>query len=170
MADLASFDAFYLGARARLTHQVYAVIGDLSEAQDVCQEAFSRAWLRWNHLNTYDNPEAWVRTVALRLATSQWRRARNRIVAQMRHGPPPPAAIPSEDSLAIIAALRTLPYEQRLVIVLHHLVGRSVAEVAAELGVPVGTVKARLSRGRRALVPLLSHTIDDPIQPKEGAR
>jgi RNA polymerase sigma-70 factor, ECF subfamily len=47
--------------------------------------------------------------------------------------------------------LRALPVAQRQVLVLHHLVGLPVAEVAHELGLPVGTVKTRLARGRRAL-------------------
>jgi RNA polymerase sigma-70 factor (ECF subfamily) len=50
--------------------------------------------------------------------------------------------------VAIVAALRQLPYEQRVAIVLHHLAGLSVVDVARELKIPVGTVKARLWRGR----------------------
>jgi RNA polymerase sigma-70 factor (ECF subfamily) len=85
MADASSFEAFCRAARARVAHQVYVVTGNAAEAQDVTQEAFARAWLRWAHLETYDNPEAWVRTVALRLAINQWRRARNRLLAYLRH-------------------------------------------------------------------------------------
>jgi RNA polymerase sigma-70 factor (ECF subfamily) len=49
-----------------------------------------------------------------------------------------------------------LPARQRHVVVLHHLVGLPVEQIAAELDVPVGTVKSRLSRGRAALAPLLT--------------
>jgi RNA polymerase sigma-70 factor (ECF subfamily) len=58
--------------------------------------------------------------------------------------------------VALIAALAKLPADQRVAIVLHHLTDLPVAEVARETGVPVGTVKARLSRGRRALADLLA--------------
>jgi RNA polymerase sigma-70 factor (ECF subfamily) len=51
--------------------------------------------------------------------------------------------------------LREIPEAQRRVVVLHHLVGMSVEEVAQETGAPTGTVKARLSRGRAALAELL---------------
>ena len=55
-----------------------------------------------------------------------------------------------------MAALDRLPADQRRALVLHHLCDLSVAQVATEVGAPVGTVKARLSRGRTALQHLLS--------------
>src|SRR6266511_3011998 len=65
------------------------------------------------------------------------------------------------DAVALIAALARLPVAQRTAIVLHHLVGLPVAEVAEETRVPVGTVKARLARGRRALATLLDMTLPE---------
>lgn len=59
------------------------------------------------------------------------------------------------DHVALVVALRRLPEAQRRAVVLHHVAGLPVADVAAETGVPVGTVKARLSRGRAALAVLL---------------
>ena len=61
-----------------------------------------------------------------------------------------------EDHLEIIAALRALPEAQRHVIALHYLADLPVDQIAAELGVPSGTVKSRLSRGRDALAPRAS--------------
>jgi len=55
-----------------------------------------------------------------------------------------------------VSALRQLTPDQRRAIVLYHLCGRSVAEIAAETGAAAGTVKARLSRGRVALMALLA--------------
>ena len=57
----------------------------------------------------------------------------------------------SVETLALVEALRTLPIRQRQAIVLHHLVGLPVEEVAQTLRMPAGTVKSLLSRGRRAL-------------------
>jgi RNA polymerase sigma-70 factor (ECF subfamily) len=71
--------------------------------------------------------------------------------AHRRHGVPEVAADLSPDYVAIVVALRKIPAGQRQAIVLHHLSGLSVSEISREAGVPVGTVKARLSRGRRAL-------------------
>ena len=62
-------------------------------------------------------------------------------------------------------AFLVLPADQRRAIVLHHLADLPVAEVAVEVGAPVGTVKARLSRGRAALAVLLAEET-----PEESAR
>ena len=62
------FDAFYVAAVHRVVVYVYAVCGDRAEAQDIAQEAFARAWQHWARVNGYDDPEAWVRMVAWRLA------------------------------------------------------------------------------------------------------
>ena len=67
--------------------------------------------------------------------------------------------------MALVRALERLPEAQRHTLVLHHIADLPVHEVARELGVPEGTVKARLSRGRAALAALL--TDDDGLQ--EGA-
>lgn len=158
-----SFDAFYRETRQRLFDCLYALTGSTAEAQDVVHEAYARAWQRWSAVGRYGNPEAWVRTVARRIAVSRWRRARNRLVAHRRAGEPPPLPGPNPESVALVAALRQLPIAQRTAIVLHHLVGLPVAEVAAETGVPVGTAKARLVRGRRALAGLLGVTEDPSV-------
>ena len=60
-----------------------------------------------------------------------------------------------------MTALRRLPVAQRESIALHHLADLPVAEVALTLGVPEGTVKARLSRGRAALAVLLSEATEE---------
>jgi RNA polymerase sigma-70 factor (ECF subfamily) len=61
-----------------------------------------------------------------------------------------------DDRLDVIDALRSLPIEQREVVALHHLADLPVADIAQELGVPTGTVKSQLSRGREALATALS--------------
>jgi RNA polymerase sigma-70 factor (ECF subfamily) len=144
-----AFDQLYLAAGPRLVGQVIAVTGDLGEAQDCVQEAFVRAWLRWARVGGYDNPEAWVRRVALNLAVSRWRRARRLVLGRSVDVDQP--APPGGDYVELIAGLRRLPAGTRQALVLHDLAGLTVPEVAAELGVPEGTVKSRLSRGRAEL-------------------
>ena len=160
VTDHEDFDAFYLGSRARLVHQLYAMTGDLGAAQDAAQEAYARAWQRWGKLRTYDDPEAWLRTVAWRLVVSRWRATRNAMRAHRRTAAAGSAPEPSPDTVALVAALRRLPEAQRRAIVLHHLCDLSVEDVARETGAPVGTVKARLSRGRTALSVLLTDPQD----------
>jgi RNA polymerase sigma-70 factor (ECF subfamily) len=96
-----------------------------------------------------------VRQVATRQAISGWRRRRTARSFLARSRPPEHAPPPDETSVALVAALRQLPQAQRRALVLHHLAGLSVADIAAAERCPEGTVKARLSRGRAALVPLL---------------
>ena len=149
------FADFYAGSYRRLLGQLFAVTGDLAEAENVLQEAYVRAFARWSQVRAYDRPEAWVRRVALNLAAMAARRLRRRAAALLRVGPPPAVPELSPEFLDLHNALRALPLGQRHVIVLHHLVGLPVEEVARELRVPTGTVKSRLARGRRALADVL---------------
>jgi RNA polymerase sigma-70 factor (ECF subfamily) len=155
VTDTEGFDAFYRTTRQRVYDCLYALTGDPAEAQDAVQEAYARAWQRWAAVSGYADPEAWVRTVARRIAISGWRRWRSSLRAYRRAGPPPAVPGPGPDRVAIVTALSRLPLAQRTAIVLHHLAGMPVADVAREVGVPEGTVKARLARGRRALAPML---------------
>ena len=155
--DEHEFDEFYTASFRRLTGQVYAMIGNLDEAQECVQEAFVRAWAHRRKLEKSDYPEAWVRTTAYRLAVSRWRRTmRGRRPADRAVGPAVQSAAPSEAHVALVAALRQLPEAQRQALVLHHIADLPVHDVAREVGVPEGTIKARLSRGRAALAALLS--------------
>ncbi|PSL04667.1 RNA polymerase sigma-70 factor (ECF subfamily) [Haloactinopolyspora alba] len=161
MADDEDFDAFYDATNRRVLHQMYAMTGNLADAQEVTQEAYARAWQRWKHVSQAANPEAWIRTVAWRVAASRWRKAKNSVTAFARHGTPDPAPPPDPDHVALVTALKELPESQRRTIVLHHLVGMSVNDIAAETHASAGTVKARLSRGRAALAALLTDTEAD---------
>lgn len=162
--DAEEFDSFYAASFNRLVGQVYAMVGNRDEAQECVQEAFVRAWSHRRKLVEARAPEAWVRTTAYRLAVSRWRRAvrarrdPDRAVQPQQHldGLDP-------DHVVLVAALRQLPEAQRNALVLHHLCDLPVAEVAAETGVPVGTVKARLSRGRAALSALLEERPNDGL-------
>ncbi|OKI42183.1 SigE family RNA polymerase sigma factor [Micromonospora sp. CB01531] len=156
MPDVDGFDEFYRGSRQRLLGFVYVLTGNVAEAQDAVQEAYIRAWQRWSTVSGYDDPEAWVRVVASRIAVSRWRSLRSRARAYLRHGVEESVAPPSADTVEVVAALRQLPEEQRTAIALYYLLGMPVAEVARETAAPVGTVKARLSRGRAALAGLLA--------------
>jgi len=71
------------------------------------------------------------------------------------------------ESLDLASSMRRLSVGQRQAIVLHHLVGLSVGEVAGQLGIPVGTVKTRLARGRAALARHLE-VKDDQVVGNDG--
>jgi RNA polymerase sigma-70 factor (ECF subfamily) len=161
MREGTDFDAFYSGTSRRLVGQVYAMVGNLSEAEDAVAEAYSRAWQRWSTVSGYGDPEAWVRTVAYRIAVSSWRRTVNRLQAHRRHAAAEEVPGATADQLVLAAALRKIPESQRRVIVLHHLVGLTVAEISRETGLAAGTVKSHLARGRRALARHVSEFADE---------
>ena len=161
------FDQFYLGAHNRLVGQVAAVLGDRGEAEDAVQEAFARASQRWERLQRYDVPEAWVRRVALREAVHGRRRQQRKQALLLRLGPPPPVPEPGATSAGAIdidRAMRRLPLRYREVLVMHYVVGLGVEEIAAQLRIPAGTVKSRLSRGRSGLAKHLGDASADHAQ------
>jgi RNA polymerase sigma-70 factor, ECF subfamily len=145
------FEAFYLASYPRLVGQLTALTGSLEDAEDAVQEAFARASTRWGRLRAYDSPEAWVRRVAINLATSGLRRARRRLAALARLGEPAAEAAQRVDRLAIEAGMRRLPLRFRQVLVLYYGADLSVEQVAEQLRLPAGTVKSRLARARAAL-------------------
>ncbi|WP_424212377.1 SigE family RNA polymerase sigma factor [Streptomyces sp. BI20] len=147
------FDAFYSHTVRRLTGRLYVMTGDFHEAQDVVQEAFVRAWGKRHALEFERGPEAWVRTVAWRLAVSRRRRVLRDLFAWRRRAEPavadpPDAVLPGVD---LAAVLRRMPDRQRRVVTLHYVCDLSVEETAREMGVSPGTVKTHLARARARL-------------------
>jgi RNA polymerase sigma-70 factor (ECF subfamily) len=131
--NAAEFDEFYRATSRRVLRYGYAVTGDLTEAQDVVQEAYTRAWRDWRQLERHRRRAGWLRAV-------------------VRTGPPPESTgPPGEETVLLTAALRRLPGTLRQALALHYLYDLSIAEIARETGAPEGTVKSWLSRGRTAL-------------------
>ncbi|MCU1601399.1 MAG: SigE family polymerase sigma factor [Frankiales bacterium] len=143
-------DDFYAAAYARLVAALTLTAGSREEAEEVVQEAFVRLVPRWDKVSRYDDPEQWVRTVAWRLATSRWRRVVTSRKALRRQGVAPDVAPPGTEALEVEELLAGLSVEHRQVLVLHYGLGLSVEDCAAELRIPPGTVKSRLSRAREA--------------------
>jgi RNA polymerase sigma-70 factor (ECF subfamily) len=153
--DSTGFDEFYRATAPRVVQYAYAMCGDLGVAQDLAQEAYIRAWQRWRRVGRYEHTEAWLRLVVTRLCTDRWRRIGVRRRARALLDQPEPVPPPLEDGVVLTAALRRLPTHQRRVLVLHYLMDLPVADVAAETGVSVGTVKSQLARGRAGLALIL---------------
>jgi RNA polymerase sigma-70 factor (ECF subfamily) len=152
------FDGFYRDTSRRLLRYAYGLTGDPGEAQDLVQEAYARAWQRWRRVSGYQDPEAWLRLVVNRLSTDRWRRIGIRRARAAAEPPPASVAPPSEDLVLLVRAMRELPDNQRRALALHYLLDRSVAEIAAETGAALGTVKSWLSRGRATLAATLGAT------------
>ncbi len=160
MADGLDVREIYEASYRRLVAQAYAVAGDRVEAEDAVQEAFARAVAAGDRFRRVDNPEAWLRTVALNVLRRRWRRSR--LFTSVSPRVATAAEVPgvSADHLVLVEALRELPFQQRETIVLFYLADLSVREVAATLKVAEGTVKSRLTRAREALAVLLDTSLE----------
>jgi RNA polymerase sigma factor (sigma-70 family) len=144
-------------------HGIYAgtlrMTGCRQDAEDLSQETFARAY---RALTEYP-PErvrslevrAWLWTIAANLCRNHARtRARRPVTAPM-HERPEPHHVDPDPPVDLASALVNIPWTQRAPVVMHHVVGMPVAEIAAALGRPEGTVKSQIHRGldglRRAL-------------------
>jgi len=162
-------DAFETIVRARMD-AVYrltsAILGDEADARDAAQETFVAAWRQLPRLRDPEKFEAWLQRVAVNASRMTLRaRGRRRIreipssaVQAMPDRAVDGGVSPDRDDAAILgAALAMLPVDQRAILVLHHLEGRPLAELAAILDIPIGTAKSRLFAARRALAAELAH-------------
>ncbi|MHA4773898.1 SigE family RNA polymerase sigma factor [Streptomyces sp. MSC1_001] len=155
------FEAFYVQAVGRLTGQLYVMLGDLQEAEDVVQEAFIKGWNRRRQLDRDAGPEAWVRKVAWRLAVSRWRFRRRTAEAWSRRATPADTPGPGPEHVVLVEALRTLPAQQRRSIALHYLCDLTVEQISGETGLSASTVKTHLGRGRAALADRLRDNVQE---------
>lgn len=142
-------------AHADALHRYVARLTDAARAQDVVQETLLRAW---RHPDVLTRPEAsvraWLFTVARHLVVDDARSAARR--RELPTDDVPDAATSDGTQAAldrwlVTDALASLSDDHRAVVVGAYYGGRSVAELAAEQGVPPGTVKSRLHYGLRAL-------------------
>jgi len=128
----------------RLVAQLYAITFDPAEAHSAVQDAYSRAWRTWATVSRSPDSVGWVRRVAVRSTIRSWRRLRLRSRRPVGPGPETPTG-------AVLAALRRLPAAERRCVVLHHMAGAPVKEIAAVEGVSVGTTAARLARAQKVV-------------------
>jgi RNA polymerase sigma-70 factor (ECF subfamily) len=142
----------------------------VSEAEDISQEVFLKAYARWDDLCESPTVGGWLKTVATNLSLNHLSRYRSRwrFFSELSGGggqdvederPVEFAAadnfaeeLANADTRALLeAALQKLPLAQRVPIVLFHIEGLSYEEIAAQLGVSLGKVKTDIFRGRAAL-------------------
>lgn len=150
----AAYAAFYLAERKPVSRTVFLIVHDKEAAEDIAQVAFVQLFVHWNKVSTYDRPGAWVRRVAIRLATRAVRRDRVREMLSSRAVSMPPQEATVDVDL--LQALRTLPVRQRAAVVLHYYEDRPVAEVADVLDWSPGAVRVALHRARKTLAARLA--------------
>lgn len=146
----------------RLVAQLYAITLDPREAHDVVQDAYSRAWRKWAEISRTADPTAWVRRVAVRSTVRSWRRVFNRRGKPVREGVDPRTS-------AMLAALGRLPAQERRCVVLFHMAGASLGEIASIEQSSPSTIQARLSRARSVVTEGLADVLPEVLGlPPEG--
>jgi RNA polymerase sigma-70 factor (ECF subfamily) len=148
----ADFNAFYRHEYPSIRALVWTLTGDLGVAEDLTQESFLRAHARWSDVSGYDEPGAWVRRVAINLATSVLRRRGReaRALVRFRARERREWELPQDDR-EFWAAVRALPARQASVLALHYYEDLPISDIATVLGIAEGTVKAHLHKGRHNL-------------------
>jgi RNA polymerase sigma-70 factor (sigma-E family) len=149
-----AFEEFVEDRAMALFGTAYLLVGDVHQAEDLVQSALERAFRRWRRIRTMQYPEAYVRRVLVNLANDRWRRRRGTTEVALDEAME--ATEPDGTALvdlrhALLTGLHQLPVGMRAVLVLRYWEGLSDAEVAAELGRSVGTVKSQASRGLQRL-------------------
>ncbi len=159
--------AFVRRFQARAFGVALAIVGDRTQAEDVCQLAFERVW---RHAHMYDARRgsvlAWFLTITRNLALDQVR-ARRPAPADTEHllatlvaptGGPEDQAVAGDSVTRVRAALADLPADQARALVLAVFKGLTRTEIAQLEGIPVGTAKTRI---RAALAKLRAALCDD---------
>ena len=152
MAREDEFREFASTRYGALVRTAYLLTGDRGHAEDLAQSAMVRTYLAWGRLRAPEDAEAYARRTLVRLVTrSRQRRWRHEMpagqVTEAFPGPVPAASTVIDGALDVRRALAALPAGQREVLVLRFLDDRSEAETAALLGISLGAVKSRTSRG-----------------------
>jgi RNA polymerase sigma-70 factor, ECF subfamily len=136
------------------------VLRNDADAEDVAQEALLRAYGRFDRLRDPLKFRGWLVRIVFRLALDRARSAKRRELretewAQPARRPAPPnaeeLAASSEFQAHFDRAIEALPEKLRLVLLLAAMEGHTLEEVAAMMGLPIGTVKSRLFAGRKKL-------------------
>ena len=151
----------------RLRRYARALSGDTSRADDLVQDTIERALSRWSLWRAGSDLRAWLFAIMHNLFVNQIKSARRLEYMDDDALPEPEVRASQTDNLEVRdigAALQRLPVEQREVILLVGLEELSYEAAAKSLGIPVGTVMSRLSRGRERLRALLAGAEATPLK------
>ena len=157
MSSNDDYERFFLANYDAVLNILVLTTGDRERATDATQEAFIKAYAKWSKIRHYDAPSAWVRRVAINASHDSFRAERRR---RRREQALPPSAHGSHTDRyssehTVSDLLHALPARQREVATLFYVDDRSVAEIAAILGLTDGTVKYHLAHARDGLRRLL---------------
>jgi RNA polymerase sigma-70 factor (ECF subfamily) len=156
--------------RERVINVVYRMLGDPDLAEDVAQEAFLKGWCGINRYDPGYPFRSWIYRIAINAALDACRREASHNKKAITEGDPkdpaspdgsPEAAFESQERAQLVRkAILDLPEASRAALVLREYEGLSYTEISAALGVPIGTVKSRLSYARSLLRDTLGRLLE----------
>ncbi|WP_307833302.1 SigE family RNA polymerase sigma factor [Pimelobacter simplex] len=160
--DRPDFDAWVAARGPALLRLAHLLAGNATDAEDVVQDALSRALPRWDRITRADDVDAYVRRMVVNANTSWWRKFRRREspAAYVDSGETvrgPGDGLEHDERERLWAACRALPEAQRTAVVLRYHEQLEYDEIAALTGVREGTVRSRVSRG----IAVLRTELDD---------
>ena len=152
--DTEAFDALARGVGDRCMAIACRILRDADLAEDAVQAALISAWDELRALRDPSRFEPWLHRILVRQCYAEARR-RTRFSAGIHvlqtHLDERPGELTVNDRDQLDRAFRRLTIEQRAVLVFHHYLDLSTAEVATRLGIPIGTVKSRLHHAVAAM-------------------
>lgn len=172
--DVDAFRRLFDRHHERLYNYVLYMVGDPDDAADLTQAAFINAWRNLRRLKAPEAFVSWLHRIASNLTKDHAKKRRDTPMADVQDvadrivslgdAPPNPEDVVTgrEAQETVRRAVASLPEKHRDVVVMHHLEGMEVAEIAGALGVPEGTVLSRLARARDALRRKLTSLVDEP--------
>jgi RNA polymerase sigma-70 factor (ECF subfamily) len=170
--DVGAFEALYHSFQAGIHSFIRSQVREAELAADLTQQTFVRAWESLPRLRQEAAFVGWLHRIASNLVRDEVKSGHARLEIAASNAldepmPDPEATAPEEAAVAqglktaVWAALGQLPPDQRAAVVMHHMEGMSVAEIAQAMKCRPGTVMSRLSRAREALRRRLSSYVED---------
>ncbi|HZK75166.1 MAG TPA: RNA polymerase sigma factor [Clostridia bacterium] len=168
----ADFERLYQTSFGKILGTLTAMLGDRAAAEDCTQDAFERAYKKWDSWQPIAPAEAWVHRIAINAAVSHQRKMRLREVGEVIRrigrpglGPDPQASVEHRD---LADALALLPAKQAAAIVLRHYHGYTNRAIAQALGIPERTVASRLAVAKARLRVMLQQSNAEPARRESG--
>ncbi len=170
--DVDAFDALVAGRIEQMVRLAMANVGNEADARDATQDALAAIWRELPSLRQPERFAAWADRILVNRCRLTLKRRGRRAVREFAlpsDDPPgvPTASGPEGDVLrrqALQTAFEELDADARALLVLHHLAELPLVEIAARLGIPVGTAKSRLHAARQRLARALESELDDEIR------
>jgi RNA polymerase sigma-70 factor (ECF subfamily) len=153
--DEEAFAALTQAVGDRCMAIAFRILRDASLAEDAVQLALTTAWRELPSLRDRGRFEPWLHRILMNTCYAEAKRRRRMpvevvaFVPDVLHTPDHTLTVNDRDELE--RGFRRLPPEQRAVLVFHHYLGLSVAELAMHLGIPLGTAKSRLRYATSAM-------------------